>query len=55
MNDDPHDDPDFEATKAAIEHAMAQAERGETMSVAESKARTIETILRGVAERAAER
>jgi hypothetical protein len=51
---DPHDDPDFEATKAAVEHSISQADSGETMTVAESKARTIETILRVAAEVAAE-
>ena len=50
---DPHDDPDFEATKAALERSISQADRGETMTVAESKARTIETILQVAAERAA--
>jgi len=52
--DDTIDDLDFKRTKAAIDHAIAQVDRGETMSLEESKARTMAAVLRVAAERAAE-
>ncbi len=57
LNEDPHQDSDAQAIAAAIARSVAQAERGETLSVAEAKAHSLELLYRTATERvvAAER
>jgi len=53
LDENPQKDSDAEAIASAIARSVAQAERGETLSVAEAKAHSLDLLYRTATERVA--